>query len=46
MYGDDASFFGHAVNGKLERISRESLSLLNSDLALTVIGNIHDKESK
>lgn len=42
MYGDDASFFGVPVNGKMEQVAGESLSLLNSELALVIVGNIHD----
>lgn len=41
-YGDDASFYGTPINGKLEESSGESLSLLNSDLGLVVVGSIHD----
>ena len=42
IYGEDASFFGISVNGKLERIAGESLSLLNAELSIAVVGNVWD----
>lgn len=42
IYGDDASFFGVPINGKLERVAGESLSLLNAEISITVVGNAHD----
>lgn len=42
VYGADASFFGVPVNGKLEQVSGESLNLLNADLNVVVVNNIHD----
>lgn len=42
IYGDDASFFGVPINGRLEQVAGESLSLLNADLGIVVVGNIHD----
>ena len=42
VYGDDASFHGVPVNGNLERVAGESLSLLNSEQSVVIVGNVHD----
>lgn len=42
IYGEDASFFGVPVNGKLGRTAGESLSLLNAELSIAVVGNVWD----
>lgn len=46
IYGDDASFFGVPINGRLEQVAGESLSLLNADLGIVVVGTIHDAEGR
>jgi uncharacterized phage protein (TIGR01671 family) len=46
IYGDDASFFGVPINGRLEQVAGESLSLLNADLSIVVVGTIHDAKGE
>lgn len=42
IYGDDASFFGVPVNGHYKRESGHSLSLLNAEDGIVVVGNIYE----
>ncbi len=46
IYGEDASFFGVPINGRLEQVAGESLSLLNADLSIVVVGTIHDAKGE
>lgn len=46
IYGEDASFFGVPINGRLEQVAGESLSLLNADLGIVVVGTIHDTKGE